>query len=440
MMPSAIERGLPANLDAERFVLGSILLDDSFLSQTEKLRPDDFTLEKHRRIFQRMRDVHARGEHIGWVAVAEELTKHQELESCDGRGYLVSLDDGIPQLPNIDSYVRIVKEKATLRRIIFASQNLQDRCMVGGEGPAEILAAAHSTFLEMAEPESDDVLDTPYDIISREIEAHGITAFLDGGDKGIQTPIPWLNRTIIGLQKGHLIIVAARTSLGKSSMVMQMAHYAAVQGSAVLMFPLEDSGLSISLELACRIAGVDSMLFRAGKMNPQERNAVMSALADTKHLPLYIDKKSRSAEDIHAKIRRAIARGVKIDMACVDYAQLVGTSERAENRNLAVGAVARKLLLSAQEFGIPIVLASQITRPAQKSSPNPPPTLEDLRDSGELENSARVVILIHGERGSGTRELIVAKQCNGPVGSTRVAFVEKHQVFTGLEPEHAEDI
>src|SRR5215472_17367960 len=130
--PITAEKGLPTNVDAERFVLGSILLDDSFFIQAAgSLEADDFSLEKHRRIFRRMADLNDRGERIDRITVANELMKFNELESCDGLSYLVSLDDGLPQIPNLDSYVRIVKDKALLRRIIFTSQHLMNRCLLG---------------------------------------------------------------------------------------------------------------------------------------------------------------------------------------------------------------------------------------------------------------------------------------------------------------------
>src|SRR5580698_11359508 len=138
--PEATEKGLPTNIDAERFVLGSILMDDNlYIQAAGTLEADDFSLEKHRRVFRRMGELQERGERIDRVTVANELMKFNELEACGGLSYLVSLDDGLPQMANIDSYIRIVKEKAVLRRIIFASQHMMNRCMMGEEEPGDIL-------------------------------------------------------------------------------------------------------------------------------------------------------------------------------------------------------------------------------------------------------------------------------------------------------------
>src|SRR3954465_9117887 len=149
---NATEKGLPTNVDAERFVLGTILLEDSFYIQAAgTLEVNDFSLEKHRRIFKRMGDVYERGEKIDRITVANELMKFGELESCDGLSYLVSLDDGLPQVPNVDAYVKLVKDKSTLRRIIFTSQHMMNRALAGEESPDEILAGAEETLLKLGE-------------------------------------------------------------------------------------------------------------------------------------------------------------------------------------------------------------------------------------------------------------------------------------------------
>src|SRR5262245_35163530 len=184
----ALQKGLPANLDAERFVLGAILTDESYFVQIAgTLDVDDFSLEKHRRIFLRMTDVNARGEEIDRVTLANELMKHGQLESVDGLSYLVSLDDGLPQLFNVDSYVRIVKDKAILRRIIFTSQSMIERCLLGGEEPDQILATAEENLLKLGDSRAQDGLVSTEQII-RDFEG-GLNVFLDPSKriKGIST-------------------------------------------------------------------------------------------------------------------------------------------------------------------------------------------------------------------------------------------------------------
>src|SRR5208283_897915 len=175
---SATEKGLPTNVDAERFVLGSILLDDTlYIQAAGTLEPEDFSLEKHRRIFKRMGELQDHGAKIDRITVANELMKFGELEACDGLSYLVSLDDGLPQIPNVDSYVRIVKDKALLRRIIFASQHMMQRCLMDEEEPEQILAGAEETLLKLGEARVKSGLLTPSQILD-DYEG-GINAFLD---------------------------------------------------------------------------------------------------------------------------------------------------------------------------------------------------------------------------------------------------------------------
>src|SRR6266852_8870153 len=174
----AYEKGLPANLDAERFVLGSILLNDTvYLQVAGAIEPGDFSLEKHRRIFARMKDLYDRGEKIDRVTIANELMKQGQIESVDGFSYLVSLDEGLPALSNLDSYVRIVKDKATLRKLIFSAQKVIDRCLIGEEEPDEILAGAEESLLKLGEGRTRDQLTSPSTIIEK--FPGGVNAFLD---------------------------------------------------------------------------------------------------------------------------------------------------------------------------------------------------------------------------------------------------------------------
>ena len=188
---NSTEKGLPTNVDAERFVLGSILLDDSLYVQSAgTLEADDFSLEKHRRIFKRMGELQERGERIDRITVANELMKFNELDACDGLTYLVSLDDGLPQVPNLDSYVRIVKDKAVLRRIMFASQAMINRCQMGEEDPSVILAGAEDTLLKLGDSRAKSGL-LNADQILQSYEG-GISAFLDPSKriKGVSPASP----------------------------------------------------------------------------------------------------------------------------------------------------------------------------------------------------------------------------------------------------------
>jgi replicative DNA helicase len=273
---NATEKGLPTNVDAERFVLGSILLDDTLYVQAAgTLEPGDFSLEKHRRIFQRMGELQTRGERIDRITVANELMKFNELEACDGLTYLVSLDDGLPQIPNLDSYIRIVKDKAALRRIIFASQHMMNRAMMGEEEPGEILAGAEETLLKLGDSRVKSGLLNPGQIL-QEYEG-GISAFLDPSKriKGISTGFAKLDEMTGGLHGGELVIIAARPSMGKTALALNIAQHVALKlQQTVAIFSLEMSKESLLTRMLCAAAASIASDFAPASF--RRRNAASS--------------------------------------------------------------------------------------------------------------------------------------------------------------------
>src|SRR6202790_1769801 len=274
----ALEKGLPVNLDAERYVLGAILMDDALYIQVAgTLEADDFSLEKHRRIFLRMGELYERGERIDRVTVANELMKQNQLESVDGVSYLVSLDEGLPALSNLDSYSRIVKDKATLRRIIFTSQKLIDRCIIGEEEPDQILASAEESLLKLGESRAQDALINPQRIL-QEFEG-GINAFLDPSKriKGLGTGFLKLDEMTGGLHPGELVILAARPSMGKTALALNVAQHVAMhpnEKQTVAVFSLEMSRESLLTRMICAGARVDQQKFRAGYLNQENRRGL----------------------------------------------------------------------------------------------------------------------------------------------------------------------
>ena len=248
---AALQKGLPANLDAERYVLGSILLDDSqFVQVAATVEAGDFSLEKHRRIFQRMADLHGRSEKIDRVTVANELMKHGQLESVDGLSYLVSLDDGLPHIHNLDSYARIVKDKSILRHLILFSQQTIDRCVLGEEEPQDILASAEESLLRLGESNAKAGLATPGEIIDQ--YQGGINAFLDPSQRvrGLSTGFKRFDEMTGGLHPGELVIVAGRPSMGKTALALNIAQHAAARlQKTVAVFSLEMSKESLLTRL-----------------------------------------------------------------------------------------------------------------------------------------------------------------------------------------------
>ena len=450
--PIAAEKGLPTNIDAERFVLGSILLDDNlYIQAAGTLESDDFSLEKHRRIFKRMGDLHDRGERVDRVTVANELMKFNELEACDGLSYLVSLDDGLPQIPNLDGYIRIVKDKAVLRRIIFASQHMMNRCLLGEEEPGEILAGAEETLLKLGEARVKAGLMNPQQIL-QDYDG-GINAFLDPSKriKGISTGFTKFDEYTGGLHGGELFILAARPSMGKTALALNIAQHVSLKlKKTAAVFSLEMSKESLLTRMLCAAARVDSQKFRAGYLNQKERGDLNRALHELVEAPLYIDDTPGvHLMDMHAKLRRLKAERGEIGLVIVDYLQLMTGRGRFENRNQEVSALSRGMKLLAKELNVPMLVLSQLSRAVETRQGDHRPQLSDLRESGSIEQDADLVGFIfreevyHREREDlrGLAELIIAKQRNGPVGTVNLVFLHAQTKFenraedTGELPE-----
>ena len=444
------EKGLPANVDAERFVLGSILVDDStFINVAGVLEADDFSMEKHRRIFLRMLELNQRGERIDRVTLANELIKNNQLESVDGLGYLVTLDEGLPQIANLDSYVRIVKDKALLRRIIFTSQKLIDRCLLGADDADQILAGAEETLLRLGEARARDDLASPKQIV--ENYDGGINSFLDPSKriKGLSTGFMKFDEMTGGLHEGELVIVAARPSMGKTALALNIAQHIATHREiqkTVAVFSLEMSKESLLSRMVCAAARVDQHKFRAGYLNQDERRRLQLSAVELMRAPLYIDDTAAvNLMDIHAKLRRLKSEH-GLGLAVVDYLQLMSGRGRFENRVQEVSSLSRGLKLLAKELNVPILVLSQLSRAPETRQGDHRPQLSDLRESGSIEQDADLVAFIFREEVykpdredlRGLAEMNLAKQRNGPIGRINLVFLKEFTKFenrTGDLPE-----
>ena len=319
MTPS--DTGLPTNTDAEKFILGSILLDDSFyVDVIAALLPDDFSLEKHRRILRAMGDIHSRGQRIDRVVVAEELMKSNELESVGGLTALVDLDTGIPRIPHLDSYVRIVKEKSILRQIIFASQHMMNRCMSGDESPDEILSGSSETILKLGESGIKTTLMTPMEIVTA---AGGLSSYLNRKTRitGLPSGYKSLDMMTGGFRKGALYILAARPAVGKTGLALNIVEKVSIdRGDTSLVFSLEMPGESLIDRLICARARVNSRKFDGGFLDHDEDHRITKAAGEiVGNKNLLIDEKAvTNIGEIHAKIRQRQAKG-PVGLVVIDY-------------------------------------------------------------------------------------------------------------------------
>ena len=448
----ALEKGLPVNLDAERFVLGAILMDDALYIQVAgSLEASDFSLEKHRRIFLRMGELYERGERIDRVTVANELMKQNQLESVDGVSYLVSLDEGLPVLSNLESYIHIVKDKSILRRIIFTSQSLIDRCLLAEDEPDQILASAEESLLKIGDTRTGDTLVSPKRIIE-EYEG-GLNVFLDPGKriKGLSTGFLKFDEMTGGLNEGDLVILAARPAMGKTAFALNIAQHVALGPSekqTVAVFSLEMSRESLLTRMICAAARVDQQKFRASYLNQDERRRLAKAASDLVQAPLFIDDTPGThLMDIHSKLRRLKAEH-GLSLVVIDYLQLMSGRGRYENRNQEVSTISRGLKLLAKDLRVPMLVLSQLNRAPEIRQGDHRPQLSDLRESGSIEQDADMVAFIFREEVykpqdeslRGLAELLLAKQRNGPTGKVNLVFMKEFTKFENRTNDLGEDV
>jgi replicative DNA helicase len=430
----ALEKGLPSNVDAERLVLGSILLDDSaFIDVAGLLKLEDFCLEKHRRIYRRMLELHERGERIDRITIANELLRFNELEAVDGLSYLVSLDDGLPRLPNLAGYVKIIRDKAILRRIVETANSLMHRALMADEDPSTLLASAEESLLRLSDSQANAGLLTPHEVIQN--FQGGINAFLDPSKriKGTSTGFLKLDEMTGGLHRGELIILAARPSMGKTAMALNIAHHVACKlHQPVAVFSLEMSNDSLLTRMLCASARVDSQHFRRGYLAEADRRKLREAANDLVAAPLYIDDTAGvHLMDMHAKLRRLKQQSGDLGLVIVDYLQLMSGHGRFENRNQEVSTISRGMKMLAKELDCPMLVLSQLSRAPETRVGDHRPQLSDLRESGSIEQDADLVGFIFREEVykkdredlKGLAELIIAKQRNGPIGIANLVYL-----------------
>ncbi len=443
-------KGLPSSLDTERLILGVMLLYSStHISSILEMGIDAWSMEAHRRVWSRAKDIHERGEHVDRISIADELIKQGELESVGGLGFLVSLDDGLPEVTesSLKTYIKIVMEDAARRKMIFASQRVIDRCMTRQEAPTIIADA-----MDKAAREARDSSDTDKNIgrsagqIISDFPG-GIGAFMDPTMRPKGLPFPWekMNELTTGMHAGELIVVAARPRVGKSAACGNIAANLALNyNKRVHYSSLEMSGESMLTRFMCSIARVDQHKFRSGFLSTDDRHRLQMALSNLVDSPLLIDDRfEKNLLQAERRIKKAVKEEDCV-LAIIDQLSLMKGSRKDGNRRSDVSDITRGLKLLSGECGIPVIAVNQIGRSAEnRTGGSGRPELQDLKESGSLEEDADIVIFVFREELvkrdrddlKGKAELIIAKQRNGPEG---ICHVKWHGAFAKFE-DYQED-
>jgi len=448
----AVDRALPHNLEAERALLGSILLDNGALNVAlEQLTRDDFFSEGHRLTFEKMVAISERNRTIDLVTLAEELAKEGLLEKVGGAAYLAALTDGLPvgSVASVSEYSRIIKEKSIIRRLINASNNVITRCLEATDDPETLIDLAQSQIFEIAEEKVPSGFLGIKDIVKSSFGTIDVLFDRGKGVTGVETGFVDLDRMTSGLQPGELIIIAARPSLGKTALALNIAAQAAIKGNVAGIFSLEMSKESLLIRLLCSEARIDSHKLRTGFSSRDDWSRMTQALGRLAEAPLFIDDTpALSVMQIRARARRMKAEK-GLDLLIVDYLQLITGHGRFENRTQEVSFISRSLKSIAKELHVPVVALSQLSR-APEERPGHRPQLSDLRESGSIEQDADVVIFIfrpdvykrdeeeEGAEPGGRTELIIGKQRNGPTGSIPVVFIKRYARFENASERNEE--
>jgi replicative DNA helicase len=436
------ERTLPHNLEAERSVLGAILVhNDAFNLAAQSIDSTDFYRDAHRRIFDKMVALNERHDAIDFVTLKEELAKAGQLDEVGGPAYIASLADGVPRATNVEYYAKIVKEKSTLRNLIYAANKILTNAYEADQESDLVLDEAESAIFAVADDrlkagfiQMRDLVKESFPKIEQLFEQKRLIT-------GVPTGFVDLDEMTRGLQGGDLIIVAARPSMGKTSLVLNIAQYVATQPEhSVGFFSLEMSKESLFLRLLTAEAQVDGHRLLSGAIGGKDYGRISHALETLSSMKLFIDDTANvGVLEMRAKSRRLQSEH-GLSLLIVDYIQLMSGRGRFENRTLELASISRSLKGLAKELNVPIVVLSQLSR-APESRSDHRPQLSDLRESGALEQDADVVVLIYRDDvynkdpnspDAGTAELILAKQRNGPTGVVRLAFLREQTRFANL--------
>ncbi len=450
------ERSLPQNPEAERALLGSILLDNAALNVVGgMLRPEDFFADAHRLIFQQIVGLSEKNRTVDVVTLSDELKKAGLLEKAGGIVQLAGLSDGVPvgDYAFVLNYARIIKEKSILRRLINASSNVMSRAFEASEDPEVLIDDAQRQIYEIAGEKTQSGFLGIKDIVKSSFGT--IDVLFDRGQRvtGVETGFTDLDNMTSGLQPGELIVLAARPSLGKTALAMNIAAHAALKGKSVGMFSLEMSKESLVIRLLCSEARVDSHNLRTGFSSKSDWGKITEALGRLAEAPLFIeDTPSLSVLQIRAKARQ-LAHERSLDLLIIDYLQLATGHGRFENRTQEVSYISRNLKAIAKELNIPVLALSQLSRASEARGKDGggEPQLHHLRESGSIEQDADVVMFIHRDRKKVTPEeefdpragietkLIISKQRNGPTGDVNLLFMKPYVRFVELQREPGMD-
>jgi len=438
-----LERPLPSSPETERAILGAIILDNTLISQAvELLKPADFYVPSHRRIFLAMIALFERSSEINPILIADELRRDNSLDSSGGVLFLTNLTYGLPHVASIEQFARVVRGKSLLRQLVKVASKITAEALAEEDEPQNILDNAEHAIFALADERIRQGFQHIKEPAERVLEKAESVEHRDLVVTGVPTGFRGLDALTSGLQKQDFVVIAARPAMGKTSLALTLAQYASIEHNAVVgVFSLEMSAEALAMRMLCSEASVDAQKFRSGYLSNEEWSRLGKALGKLADARIFIDDTPAvSVLEMRAKARRLKTEQKQLDMIVVDYLQLMsGATRRFESRQQEVSQISRELKALAKELDVPLVALSQLSR-APENRTDHRPQLADLRESGAIEQDADLVAFIYREEqynrtdeNKNIAELIVAKQRNGPTDTVYLAFLNQFARFTDLD-------
>lgn len=437
VVESVLERTMPQSIEAEMSVLGAMILDNEVINLVIPiLNKLSFYKTAHRELYQAIVDVYDKGQPVDLVVLREELKKRSLLEKVGGVEYLMELEEAVPTIGNVEYYANIVREKAIKRNLIEVAATIQKQSFEESTDTEYLLDASERAIFDITQKKFNTASTRLNEILketfSRIENLHDRQSRLTGLSAGFYD----LDDITCGLQPSELIIVAARPSMGKTSIVLNIVeHVGVVEKKPVVIFSLEMSAQQVAQNMLCSHARIDAHKLRMGFLDDKQWSDLSYGLGSLSEAPIFIDDTpGLTVLELRAKARRLKAQ-YDIQLVAVDYLQLMESS-RAENRQQEISVISRRLKSLARELKIPVIAVSQLNRSVE-SREGHRPRMSDLRESGSIEQDADVIVLLHRDNyynpdKDNTAELIIAKQRNGPTGVVKLTFLSHFMRFESL--------
>ncbi|MBC7348683.1 MAG: replicative DNA helicase [Candidatus Aminicenantes bacterium] len=440
---TVLKKTPPHSLEAEKTVLGGILVSNAYLNLVlSQISPEDFYRDSHRQILEGMIKLMDRSQPIDLLTLSDELQKAGVLEEIGGSAYLASLMDGVPRTLNIEYYAQIIKEKSLLRKLILSSAKIINTSFEQQADADTLISEAQQAIVEIAEAKIKPGFVPIGALTGDMLETIRLLAERREAVTGVPTGFIELDNLTGGFHSSEFIVVAARPSMGKTALALNICQHVGLRTDYYAgFFSIEMAKEQVALRLLCAEAQVDLRKARSGFISEREFERLQLAAETLSQARIYIDESAAlTVMEMKAKCRQLRLEG-HLDIVFVDYIQLMRTGGRFENRNQEMSFISRSLKELAKELRIPVVGVSQLSRAPEKMRKEPKPMLSDLRESGAIEQDADVVIFIYrpdyyhpeDEAIKGIAEVNVAKQRNGPLGSVPLVFLREYAKFVNMD-------